>query len=84
MKFLPLIILTLFTFSGLVFAEENYDEDLLSITYYDQILEIDPLHIDALKKKGDALATLGQYESALTSFQKILVVDPHLITNKLD
>lgn len=47
-----------------------------AISYYDQVLQIDPTNLEALNNKGAALVGLEKYEEAISSFNQILQIDP--------
>ena len=83
-----LVFVLLISFSTLlVFADSNDDIDLLlnngldshklaeyeqAISYFDQVLEIDPNNIDALISKGLSLIQLEKYDDAITIFSKVV------------
>ena len=50
-------------------------EDALQL--YDEILKVNPTHIQALNYKGLALASLGHYEEAIQWYDKVLNIDPN-------
>jgi len=88
-----LVFVILISFSTIfVFADSNDEIELLiskaidsfqlgefkqAISYLDQILEIDPINLDALNSKGGALIKLGRMEEAVTYFDKVLEADPN-------
>jgi tetratricopeptide (TPR) repeat protein len=53
-------------------------EDALQL--YDEILKVNPTHIQALNYKGLALASLGHYEEAIQWYDKVLNIDPANVT----
>ena len=50
----------------------NYEDAILS---YDKVLAIDPNQIEALAKKGDALAKLGKIKEAIPYIFKVIDID---------
>jgi len=79
----------------LVFADSHDEADLLfkkavdshqlgnynqAISYYDQVLEIDPNHLDALNNKGAVLLKLWRFEQAIPYFDKVLEIDPNNVS----
>ena len=48
-----------------------------AISFFDQVLEIDPNYVPALNNKGSALRILGMYEEAIVYFDKALEIDPN-------
>lgn len=95
-----IIFVILISFSTIfVFADSNDDLELLfnkainsfqigefeqAISYLDQILEIDPNNLDALRGKGSALFELGRIEEAVTYFDNVLETDPNHIDTLLN
>jgi len=96
-----LVFLIFVSFSTiLVFADSHDEIDLLSekglesyflgdrneaISYFDQILEIDPNNIDAMNNKGGILLEQDKIKEAVLYFDKILEIDPNnptALTNK--
>ena len=86
------VFLILFFGLTLAFADSESDIDVLvgkaldaftageydkAISYYDQILEVEPNHIPTLNNKGTALAQLDKLEEALLYFDKVLEIDPN-------
>src|SRR3989338_1587787 len=57
-----------------LFDLERYDE---AISYYDQVLEIDPDDVVALTNKGLALRNLERYEEAISYYDRVLEIDPN-------
>ena len=59
-------------------AIENYDnqEYRVSETYFNQILRIDPNHIDALNGKGMTAALLGNPNGGLEYVEQAIEIDP--------
>jgi len=55
-------------------AAGNYDE---AISYFDQILEIDPNYVEVLNNKGASLGHLGEIEEGIAYFDKTLEIDPN-------
>lgn len=53
-----------------------------AISYYDQVLEINPNNLDALNNKGAALVKLGKADEAIQYYIKILSIDPNHSTAK--
>jgi Flp pilus assembly protein TadD len=50
---------------------------------YNQALTKDPKDIEALSRKGAALAKLGRFKGALAAYDKVLAIDPnHPVTYK--
>ncbi|MCH6571601.1 MAG: tetratricopeptide repeat protein, partial [Thaumarchaeota archaeon] len=43
-----------------------------AVSFFDQVLEIDPNYVPALNNKGSALRILGMYEEAIVYFDKAL------------
>jgi len=79
----------------LVFADSNDEIDLLfkkgldsynlgnhnqAISYFDQVLEIDPNHLGALNNKGAVLLKLWRLEQAIPYFDKVLEIDPNNVS----
>ncbi len=50
-----------------------------AISFFDQVLEIDPNYVPALNNKGSALRILGMYEEAIIYFDKALEIDPNYV-----
>ena len=55
------------------FNLEKYEE---AISYFDQILHINPENIDALNNKGGALYKQGKYIESLSYFDRVLKIVP--------
>jgi len=53
---------------------EGETQDALQL--YDEILKVNPTHINALNYKGLALASLGKYQEAIQWYDKVLKMDP--------
>ena len=53
---------------------EGETQDALQL--YDEILKVNPTHINALNYKGLALASLGKYQEAIQWYDKVLKLDP--------
>lgn len=66
---------------GLEFSEQkNFTQ---AISYYDQVLKIDPQNIHALNNKGNAMVKMDKAFDAIAYFNKALEIEPHnTITNK--
>lgn len=54
---------------------EGEIQDALQL--YDEILKVNPTHINALNYKGLALASLGNYEEAIQWYDKVLNIYPN-------
>ncbi|HEX6646209.1 MAG TPA: tetratricopeptide repeat protein [Nitrososphaeraceae archaeon] len=54
----------------------NEGEIEYALQLYDEILKVNPTHIDALNYKGLALARSGHYEEAIQWYDKVLNIDP--------
>src|SRR3989304_2075192 len=52
----------------------NYVE---AISFYDKAIEIEPNHIAALAKKGEALAKLERFEEVISIFNKVIEINPN-------
>jgi len=50
-----------------------------AISYYDELLEINPNHEDTLSNKGGVLFQLGKAEEAIPYFDKVLEINPNHI-----
>lgn len=48
-----------------------------AISFFDEVLKINPNHFGALNTKGALLGKLGQYKNAIQYFDKVLSTDPH-------
>ena len=48
-----------------------------ALQLYDEILKVNPTHIQALNYKGLALASLGHYEESIQWYDKVLNIDPN-------
>jgi len=73
-----------------VFADSESENDLLNkgmdsfrlgeyeeaISYFDQVLEIEPNNLDALYNKGNNLSQLEKFEEAIPYYVKVLNLDP--------
>ena len=93
MKIAFSLIIVMFSFlSMLVFADSTEESDSLfkegvkffemgefekAISYFDQVLEIEPNYIGALAKKGDALIELGKIKEAVVYFDKLITIAPY-------
>src|SRR3990172_2178894 len=62
-------------YKGLEYLQDNKFEE--AIYFFDQVLEVDPNHVDALAKKSDALLSLGQFKQAAISLDKLFSVSPY-------
>ena len=58
----------------------NEGEIADALQLYDEILKINPTHLNALNYKGLALASLGHYEEAIQLYDKVLNIDPSNIS----
>lgn len=47
-----------------------------ALTLFDQVLEIEPLHVIALIKKGNILGKYAKYSDAIVCYDKALSVEP--------
>ena len=54
------------------FKLAKYEE---AISYYDRILELEPNHVEALGKKGDALAFLKNFDQAIVFYDKVIKIN---------
>jgi len=85
-----LLLIIAFSFTA-VFADSSDDINSLfakgvesfylieldeAMSYFDQVLEIDPLHLDAIANKGGVLFQLGKYYKAIPYFDQVLEIDP--------
>ena len=59
------------------FEASQNGEFAKAISFFDQVLEIDPNYVPALNNKGSALRILGMYEEAIVYFDKALEIDPN-------
>ena len=50
-----------------------------ALMFYDKVLKINPLEIEALMKKGHIEGKLGRYESAIVSYDKVLQQEENLL-----
>jgi tetratricopeptide (TPR) repeat protein len=60
-------------------------QDAIAMGYYDQSLEINPLHICALSNKGYTLNLQEKYEDAIAIFNKAIEIEPsnsYLFSNR--
>ena len=48
-----------------------------AISYFDEVLKINPDHLGALNTKGALLGKLGQYKDAIQYFDKVLSIEPN-------
>lgn len=61
--------------NGLSLLNEGKYDDAMKI--FDEILEFEPKHLDALFKKGIALNRLYKYDDALLCYNKIIEINPN-------
>lgn len=59
---------------GLFHAKRGNPRD--AIFYFDRVLSVEPMHVNALIYKGNALGKLGKYEEAITIYNKVLAIKP--------
>jgi len=60
---------------GLIYMmSDNFEE---AISYFDNVLEVDPDHVGALNSKGSALDKLRKYEESILYFDRVLEIDPN-------
>ena len=57
----------------LALQSSNYEE---ALSYFDQVLEIEPSHTSTLINKGNALKNLDRNEEALSTIDKALEIEP--------
>ena len=55
------------------FGQEEYEQ---AISYFDEILESDPNHVEALYNKGNTLSQLEKHNEAIPYFEQVLKLDP--------
>ena len=55
------------------FGQEEYEQ---AISYFDEILEGDPNHVEALYNKGNTLSKIEKFEEAIPYFEQVLNLDP--------
>lgn len=60
---------------GLEAVKLNQYQD--AISYFDEVLKINPNHLGALNTKGALLGKLGQYDGAIQFFDRVLSLDPN-------
>ena len=92
MKLLFFSLVVLFAFFSSFLYAEAAESDLLlnegiklyelgkfqeAISYFDQVLEINPNNATAIAKKGDSLFELGNPREAVIYFEKLLIVAPY-------
>lgn len=91
MKLEFFLFIVIFSFpSMLVFADSTDEPNSLfiegfkyfvmgdfekAISYFDRVLEIDPTHLSALARKGEALEKLGKVKDAISYFDKVTDID---------
>lgn len=64
-----------YSLSGQLFTKTNELDRALE--YFDKALALKPDYIEVLGNKGIALALIGQYEHARTTFRKALMIKPN-------
>ncbi len=47
-----------------------------ALALFEQVLQLEPLHSNALIKKGNILGKFGKYDDAIESYDKILEIEP--------
>ena len=55
------------------FGQEEYEQ---AISFFDQILEGEPNHVEALYNKGNTLSRLEKYNESISYFEQVLNLDP--------
>jgi len=55
------------------FSQEEYEQ---AISYFDEILEIEPNHVEALYNKGNTLSKIEKYDESISYFEQVLKLDP--------
>jgi len=55
------------------FGQEEYER---AISYFDEILEGEPNHVEALYNKGNTLSKIEKFEEAIPYFEQVLNLDP--------
>ncbi len=55
------------------FGQEEYEQ---AISYFDEILEGDPNHVEALYNKGNTLSRLEKYNESISYFEQVLNLEP--------
>ncbi len=59
---------------GLEHSKLGHPHD--AIFYFNQVLAVEPVHINALIHKGNSLGKLGKYQDAISSYDKVLELKP--------
>jgi len=73
------------TFDKLFKNIPNYTGTINHIEiYYNKLLETNPNNVDILYKKGQVLYNLGEYEEAVATFDKLLVINPNHYGGQID
>ncbi len=67
---------------GLNHAKRGKPKD--AIFYFDQVLKVDPTHVNALINKGNALGKIGRYEDAISIYDIVLNRDPRHVLSLLN
>lgn len=55
------------------FGQEEYER---AISYFDEILESEPNHVEALYNKGNTLSKIEKYNESISYFEQVLKLDP--------
>jgi len=55
------------------FGQEEYEQ---AISYFDEILEGEPNHVEALYNKGNTLSKIEKYNESIPYFEQVLNLDP--------
>jgi len=55
------------------FGQEEYEQ---AISFFDQILESEPNHVEALYNKGNTLSKIEKYNESISYFEQVLKLDP--------
>ena len=50
-----------------------------ALSYFEQVLQIEPNHLKTILKKGHVLGKLGKYDQAILSYNKVLALDENNI-----
>lgn len=66
-------------------ADEIYNRGIIefnvgnfkkALALFDKVLELEPLHLTALIKKGNILGKFGKYDDAIKYYDKVLRIEP--------